>query len=119
MTLWLLTEHHFVFLSLKGCCTCSSESTLVEMPHCWKSRRILRLTVKTHNAALRNISTELADWPMLKPGDELKISYPAVYHQGALRETKKLTHDEFRKNIPYKISHAMGKSVYHIIHVAT
>ena len=25
------------FLSLKGGCTGSSESTLIEMPHCWKS----------------------------------------------------------------------------------
>ena len=31
----LLTEHHFRFLSLKGGCTGSSESTRV--PHCWKS----------------------------------------------------------------------------------
>ena len=33
----LLTEHNLEFLSLKGGCTCSSESTLVKMPHCWKS----------------------------------------------------------------------------------
>ena len=33
----LLTEHHLEFLSLKRGCTCSSESTLVKMPHCWKS----------------------------------------------------------------------------------
>ena len=33
----LLTEHHLEFLSLKGVCTGSSESTLVKMPHCWKS----------------------------------------------------------------------------------
>ena len=33
----LLSEHNFEFLSLKGCCTGLSESTLVEMPHCWKS----------------------------------------------------------------------------------
>ena len=32
MTLKLLTE-----LNLKGSCTGSSESTLVNMPHCWKS----------------------------------------------------------------------------------
>ena len=36
-TLRLLTEHHLEFLSLKGGCTGSSESTLVKMPHCWKS----------------------------------------------------------------------------------
>ena len=32
-----LTEHYLEFLSLKGGCTGSSESTLVKMPHCWKS----------------------------------------------------------------------------------
>ena len=37
MTLKLLTEHHLEFLSLKGGCTSSSESTLVKIPHCWKS----------------------------------------------------------------------------------
>ena len=37
MTVKLLTEHHLEFLCLKGGCTGSSESTLVEMPHCWKS----------------------------------------------------------------------------------
>ena len=36
----LLTEHHFEFLSLKGGCTGSSESTLVKIPHCWKSHLI-------------------------------------------------------------------------------
>ena len=33
----LLTEHHLEFVSLKVGCTGSSESTLVKMPHCWKS----------------------------------------------------------------------------------
>ena len=37
MTVNLLTEHHLEFLSLKGGCTGSSESTLVKIPHCWKS----------------------------------------------------------------------------------
>ena len=37
MIVKLLTEHNLEFLSLKGCCTGSSESTLVKMPHCWKS----------------------------------------------------------------------------------
>ena len=37
MTLRLLTEHHLEFLSLNGGCTSSSESTVVKMPHCWKS----------------------------------------------------------------------------------
>ena len=37
MSVKLLTDHHLRFLSLKGGCTGSSESTLVKMPHCWKS----------------------------------------------------------------------------------
>ena len=38
MTVKLLTEPHFRFLSLKGGCTGSSESILVKMSHSWKSR---------------------------------------------------------------------------------
>ena len=37
MIVKLLTEHHLKFLSLKGGCTGSSESTHVKIPHCWKS----------------------------------------------------------------------------------
>ena len=37
MTVKLLTEHRWEFLSLEGGCTDSSESTLVKMPHCWTS----------------------------------------------------------------------------------
>ena len=36
MTVRLLTEHYLEFLSLKGGCTGSSESTLVKKPHYWK-----------------------------------------------------------------------------------
>ena len=37
MSVKLLTEHYLEFLSLKGGCTCSSESTHVKISHCWKS----------------------------------------------------------------------------------
>ena len=37
MSVKLLTKHLLEFLSLKRGCTCSSESTLVKMPNCWKS----------------------------------------------------------------------------------
>ena len=37
MLVKLLTGNHLEFLSLKGGCRGSSESTLVKMPHCWKS----------------------------------------------------------------------------------
>ena len=39
----LLTEHNLEFLSLKGGCTGSSESTFVKMPHCWKSHATAQL----------------------------------------------------------------------------
>ena len=35
MIVKLLTEHYLAFLSLKGGCTGSSESTLVKMSNCW------------------------------------------------------------------------------------
>ena len=37
MSVKLLTERRLEFLSLKGDCTCSSESTLIKMSNCWKS----------------------------------------------------------------------------------
>ena len=37
MTIKLLIEHHLEFISLKRGWTGSSESTLVKMPHFWKS----------------------------------------------------------------------------------
>ena len=43
MIVKLLTEHHLEFLSLKGSCTGSSESTHVKMPHCWKSHVTARM----------------------------------------------------------------------------
>ena len=38
MTLRVLTEHYLELLSLKGGYTGWSESTHVNMPHCWKSQ---------------------------------------------------------------------------------
>ena len=37
MTVKLLTEQHLEFVSVKGGCRGSSESTFVKMPYCWKS----------------------------------------------------------------------------------
>ena len=37
MIVKLLTEHRLEYLSLKGGCRSSSESTLVKMSNCWKS----------------------------------------------------------------------------------
>ena len=46
MSVKLLTEHHMEFLSLTGGCTCSSESTLVKMPLCWKSHAMAQIVVE-------------------------------------------------------------------------
>ena len=43
MIVKLLTEHHLEFLSLKGGCRGSSESTLVKMSNCWKSHAAAQL----------------------------------------------------------------------------
>ena len=43
MIVKLLTEHHLEFLSSKGGCTGSFESTLVKMAHCWKSHAMAHL----------------------------------------------------------------------------
>ena len=45
MIVKLLTEHHLEFLSLKGGCTGSSESTLVKMSNCLKSHVLAQLFV--------------------------------------------------------------------------
>ena len=43
MIVKLLIEHHYKFLSLKGDCRGSSESTLVKMSNCWKSHAAAQL----------------------------------------------------------------------------
>ena len=46
MSVKLLTEHHLEFVSLKGGCRGSSESTLVKMPHCWKYLATAHLEIR-------------------------------------------------------------------------
>ena len=43
MIIKLLTEQHLEFLSLKGGCRGSSESTHVKMPDCWKSHALAHM----------------------------------------------------------------------------
>ena len=43
MIVKLLTKHHLEFLSLKGGCRGSSESTHVKMPHGWKSHALAQI----------------------------------------------------------------------------
>ena len=52
MSVKLLTEHHCKFLSLKVGCTGSSESTLVKLPHCWKSHVTAHMGLLARNLIL-------------------------------------------------------------------
>ena len=47
MIVKLPTEHHLEFLSLKGGYTGSSESTVVKLPHCWKSHATAYIPCKS------------------------------------------------------------------------
>ena len=47
MSVKLLTEHLLEVLSFKGGCIGSSESTLVKMPHCWKSHVTAHMSSQT------------------------------------------------------------------------
>ena len=56
MIVKLLTEHHLEFLSLKGGCRGSSESTLVKISNCWKyhvAARILLSRERITKALIR------------------------------------------------------------------
>ena len=55
MSVKLLTEHHLEFLSLKGGCRGSSESTHVKIPHIWKSHAL------AHIITYHNIVTKVRD----------------------------------------------------------
>ena len=55
MIVKLLTERHLEFLSLKGDCTGSSESTLVKMSNCWKSRVMAHIVSREpHDKPIHN-----------------------------------------------------------------
>ena len=58
MSVKLLIEHHLKFLSLKGGCICSSESSLVKRPHCWKSN-VAAHTRKTKKQSIYSTSIAL------------------------------------------------------------
>ena len=60
MSVKLLTEHHLEVLSLKGGCTGLSESTLVKMPHCWKSHVVAHIVTVFRKVVIK--FTGLRDW---------------------------------------------------------
>ena len=65
MIVKLLTEHHLEFLSFKGGCIGSSESTHVKKPHCWKSHALAQLYNAHHEKILF--------WHLPKSADKIGI----------------------------------------------
>ena len=55
MIVKLLAEHHLEFLTLKGGCRGSSESTLVKVSNCWKSHALAFIMYRgtTHKCWLK------------------------------------------------------------------
>ena len=60
MIVKLLTKHRLEFLSLKGGCSGSSESTLAKMSYCWKSHATAHLITLIGN--YKGLSNVGADW---------------------------------------------------------
>ena len=76
MSVKLLTEHHLEFLSLKGGCTGSSESTLVKMPHCWKSLVAAHINLVVFLPRDRRISHQPLPRRDHRPEPELTLPPP-------------------------------------------
>ena len=67
MRIKLLTDSHLEVLSLKGGSTGWSESTLVKMPHCWKSKVTAQLFCPSNSKYITNaISLTVLDQSFFK-----------------------------------------------------
>ena len=86
MTVKLLTEHHLEFLSLKGDCTGLSESTLVKMPHCWKSHVTAHMCLMAYarnhgETSVRNVQSHQHEfYRFLKKRFLISFSYFVLKH---------------------------------------
>ena len=59
MNIKLLTEQHLEFLSFKGGCTGSSESTLVKMSNCWKYHTTAHMVADNYGILWSTASEQL------------------------------------------------------------
>ena len=88
MTVKLLTEDNFTSLSLRGGCTGLSESTLVKMPYCWKSRAAAQLLpglldiTSDYPHAAENVRCLVDNWDTMKCTWDLVVQYkhPEYYN---------------------------------------
>ena len=56
MSVKLLSELHLEFVSIKGGCKDLSETTLVQMPHCWKSHVAAHITFALKSRVVTQVS---------------------------------------------------------------
>ena len=66
MTVKLLIEHHLEFLSLQGGCAGFSESTLIKIPHCWKSHVAVRISFLAMHKCSISVLLEVASHQNIK-----------------------------------------------------
>ena len=69
MIVMLLTEHHLEFLSLKGGCRGSTESTHVKMSHCWNSHALAHIYIdgsKRMQICLPNVYHNDSIYPLVQ-----------------------------------------------------
>ena len=66
MIVKLLTEYYLEFLSLKEGCIGSSKSTLVKMPHCWKSHVTAQIFALRPHADIFVSFATLVGWQVNK-----------------------------------------------------
>ena len=72
MNVKLLTEHNLEFLILKADYTCSAESALVKMPHCWKSRVTAHILADMLFQEREHVKQELLETQKALQGIEIK-----------------------------------------------
>ena len=78
MSFKLQTEHHLEFLSLKGGCTGSSESTLVKVPHCWKSHVTAHIVADSKDTYQTAVFTLFRQESYLPGPDFATLSYQYI-----------------------------------------
>ena len=77
MTVKLLTEHHLEFLSFKGGCRGSSESTHIKMPHCTRLKLLFRsILLKGISNSIYNASASVLKDIIASPKMEKRICLP-------------------------------------------
>ena len=94
MIVKLLTEHHLEFLSLKGGCRGSSESTHVKMRYCWKSRVMAHIT--SHTSPPPSLSADMMTFCLKKSGHFENCNQYRTYITN-IKNIQQVTYNEVKR----------------------